>query len=338
MKRLISSLILPFFAVGCATQGTYSTGAIEERFSLSESPKPWSPNLSALKGTIKKESKTPIEKQIFGFYCSQGRQVRSLKTKIQAVISKPPAGTPIDEAAQIQNKKRRLIQEQIKNFYNTLFFEEGLTRTGFGQEIELSEFFVTEANSSQEFITKSKLPTESCESGCTSLVSYDQDSQLILSFGLHRYQIQYVRDKFLTPKYLLVGTDANRSGFVSANKTTVSAFTSSAAETSTEHKTMTDLYLIEKTLAQKFTMLVPAEAQESIFGGKVFFTGSGGQFSLRDAANPENLKKLWATYLSHFTTYKESQSTDPQIINYEVELDLKPFCSYGRAIDDLVSK
>lgn len=338
MKRLISSMLLPALTMSCASKGTYSTSDIGERFSVQESPRPWSPNLAAMRSTLKKDSKLPIEKQIFNFYCSQGHQTRALKTKIHAVISRPPTGAPVDEAALIQSKKRQLIQDQIQNFYRTLFLEDGLTRSGFGQETELNEFFATEAKSNSEFIAKSKTPTEACDSGCVSIVSFDQDFQLILSFGLRRYQTQYVREKFLIPKYLLVGTDTNLSGFVSANKQTVNAFTSSSAEEATEHRTMTDLYFIEKILAQKFTMLIPAAVQESIFGSPKFFISNADQFSIRESIDSSQLKKLWSAYLSKFTTYKESQSPDPQILDYEVELDLKPLCSYGRAIDDLISK
>jgi hypothetical protein len=47
---------------------------------------------------------------------------------------------------------------------------------------------------------------------------------------------------------------------------------------------------------------------------------------------------LWASYIKIFTQVKEAQTEDPQVIDFEVSLDLNMFCAYGRHTSEFVTK
>ena len=82
-------------------------------------------------------------------------------------------------------------------------------------------------------------------------------------------------------------------------------------------------------------MLIPEATQQQLFKQKTYFLKEDGSFNLSDAIH--NRKKIWDDYIAAQTSLKESQTDDPQIIDFEVELNLTAFCSYGRFVGDLVT-
>jgi len=99
---------------------------------------------------------------------------------------------------------------------------------------------------------------------------------------------------------------------------------------------------------EKFTMLIPHEAQKKIFLSSTNEAGHRDEYFLaglysKDRAHNisrliEERDRFWTVYFGTFTTVKEAPSDDTQVINYELILDLGTFCSYGRLTNDLLSK
>lgn len=308
MRPFLAIVCLSLFLLGCASNVTYSKNELQDLFSLNESPRAWSPNLNEIESHFTINSTKHAEKVIYDFYCNQGNQIRALKTQVQVIISQPSLNIPLDQAAKIQQEKREIVQDYLMNFYKILFFEDQLIRSGMHVEITRSNFFAFNQNN--------------LDSINPSLIDNKIDKSLKLIFGLPHFEVQYDRKKFLIPKYFLVGTENSHRSFVGTNAQVIQAFPSDKSEETMTYQTTTDLYLVEKILAKKFTIMKYYDTQKSI----------------SELIRPIELKKIWAAYLDEFTRYKEAQSTDPQIINYEVELDLKEFCKYGRPINDLLSK
>ena len=98
-----------------------------------------------------------------------------------------------------------------------------------------------------------------------------------------------------------------------------------------------------------FTMLIPPEEQAKLFRERrnkygTTVTHSERPFGVNDqgvlAASTaiEDQEPIWRSYFASFTNVKESVTDDPYVINFQVELDLNPFCAYGRNTADLMSK
>jgi len=78
------------------------------------------------------------------------------------------------------------------------------------------------------------------------------------------------------------------------------------------------------------------EIDQKINDWQGFFVNEDGTFNISDAVKERS--DLWQEYIQTFTNVKRSQSADPQIIDYEVSLDLNVFCAYGRPISDFITK
>lgn len=52
----------------------------------------------------------------------------------------------------------------------------------------------------------------------------------------------------------------------------------------------------------------------------------------------EQKDNLWVDYIHTYTSATEAQNDDPQVITYDLTLNLKRFCEYGANVDDLKSK
>lgn len=46
---------------------------------------------------------------------------------------------------------------------------------------------------------------------------------------------------------------------------------------------------------------------------------------------------LWRSFFEHFTRVKEAPSNDPEVVRFEVSLDLSYYCRYRRRVQDLVT-
>jgi hypothetical protein len=55
-------------------------------------------------------------------------------------------------------------------------------------------------------------------------------------------------------------------------------------------------------------------------------------------ATARDSDEIWDAYMSHFTTVKEIQVPEDKLTQYEVELDLEPFCRYALPRKDMIAK
>lgn len=309
MKKLLI-LLTGILISGCATKVLYSEDELNSLFNHSNSPVLWSPNIEELSLFLKGQ---PAEKSVFSFYCSNGIQKRKLLTKIQAVISAPPKGISLDKAIVIQNQKQENLISFIKLFYRNIFLKDVWTKSGIGLETEQSEFFTVRSTES-ELYPYSTTPS--------LLLKSSDDKALNLVFGLPHFTIQYDSKKFFIPKYFIVGNGGHKSGFVMITSNTINAYENSNSESSEPFNTTTDLQLIEAVLTNTFTILPEDE----------------NLFSTQNLTSEKNLAAIWEHYLIQNTSYKEAQTSDPNIIRYEISLDLNGFCKRARPITDLLSK
>ena len=88
-------------------------------------------------------------------------------------------------------------------------------------------------------------------------------------------------------------------------------------------------------LPRHFTMLIPEATQNDLFEKRTYFLKDDGSFNLSAAISERD--RLWEAFINGQTSLKESQTDDPQVIDFEVELNLDIFCSYGRLVSDLVT-
>jgi hypothetical protein len=100
------------------------------------------------------------------------------------------------------------------------------------------------------------------------------------------------------------------------------------------------------TFSAFYTMLIPLELQKKLWphlvvrGGKwlwmdYFFLKEDGSYNFQRAI--VDRKSIFEEYIKTFTKVKEAQTSDPQVLNFEVSLDLSVLCQYSRPISDLVS-
>lgn len=106
-----------------------------------------------------------------------------------------------------------------------------------------------------------------------------------------------------------------------------------------------------KLLVDNFTLLEPLEFQNEAYKcdtdclknpymdhDKVdlIAVDDDGKQSISEAL--EKRDAIWIRYINRFTKIKEAKSSNPKIINIDLELDLNGFCRYGRNISDLQSQ
>ena len=105
-----------------------------------------------------------------------------------------------------------------------------------------------------------------------------------------------------------------------------------------------------------YTMIIPPADQQKFHLRNVSGSNSEGDWRITQSGGPLSSRYwgylklrpspsaavhdqsfIWDDYTDEFTTVKEAQSSDPYEVNFQISLDLNLFCSYARAIADLVS-
>lgn len=331
----------------------------------------WSPNIKEMEPLL---SKWKSAKDAFGFYCQSGHQIRKLSTKITAVITLSPSGVAVSKAAEIIQKQSELVKKNTANFYLMATkslgdsFTAGVNTSN--NEVSFSavpqpkyEQIVQEIKSSRTKILKNS--TYVVKPYSQSFIFVDRDHPLILaSDGLPEFEWKFeyysagigpkvrpsgINTHVSNPESISVEfNEINRSGnhFGKISQTPITVALVKPKDAETIVYPLGDMHFIEwANLFSKYTMLIPKETQQQYFegrnttSGRLFhFIDENGNIQTDKAVTSQGLIDLWEDYFKTFTVVREAQSLDPQIVNYEVELNLEPFCAYGRPIEDLISK
>ena len=90
-------------------------------------------------------------------------------------------------------------------------------------------------------------------------------------------------------------------------------------------------------LARNYALILPAEVQTQLFGRPLYGLDDRSNENIIEKALNDS-SKTWAHYVAAASTIKESPTSDPQIYNFQIELQLDTFCKYGRAKTDLLSQ
>jgi hypothetical protein len=304
--------------------------------------------------------KTPEE--LFSFYCKSGRQDKPLLRNIKAVISKPPKGITIDEAAKRDQLVLAELREIVQSYYSIgLSWHSGLIRK------KGSNLVATRSKSPDEFVKyfKGQAP-DFIRNGARSNASYpviigfeDLKESLILgTLPLAAFSQAMGPNNLLTNRpddsvRIIHYTGAIDWGFMGVLSLESLEVSGNAKDERGPfphepiHPLTPVLPLESHVFVSVYTMLIPGDVQNKIFAkylreDSTFKLPSNGAFIKDDgtfdiSSAVRSRDSLWELYIKAMTSVKEAQTDDPQIILYQVSLDLNPFCAYGRPIKDMIT-
>lgn len=299
------------------------------------------------------------------FYCQRGKQRRALKTQIRAIIPKQPVGTPLDKAATMDKKALQIIRESVKNFYRMNIGKGGVGMIG-SSILTLQTYPGFRSNKYNDFLNyfkanrhESDKPNLS-ETPLTGRIGetvplppgtpvflYFKGNPIPVLLGLRAlptYETRKVRARSYIQR------QGGRTGNIFGAPTdirfeTVVKQKNRVTRTKTPDEPVYPVTIIKSEelseLVENYTMLIPYNVQKSIWKEAItpkrnFFLKEDGGFDLSEAVNHNDF--LWQMYINAMTSVKEAQTSDPQIIDYHVSLDLGTFCQYKQLLEDLVVK
>jgi hypothetical protein len=83
-------------------------------------------------------------------------------------------------------------------------------------------------------------------------------------------------------------------------------------------------------LMDDYTFLVPESSSEMYGTGKVVgFSDISSALKFR--------KQLWRVFVEEFSTVKEAPSENPDVLRFQVTLDLSYFCRFRQRVSDLLT-
>lgn len=270
-------------------------------------------------------------RKVFNFYCSKGKQQRAIRTPIRAVLPRAPKGVAIDKAAELREKIYVAFRDLAKSFYAPAIYEKA-PRT-LNDDSKNFHFYGLREASGSEFVKSSKELRLSQDLPITYL-HLDGSPTVYLAMAS-------------LPTFTTVDYSGSQPGMFQIRESKEQAPNYAGIDVVFPKRSFRDqdgkaLYPLYPTLpfeteffSMHFTMLIPAATQQQIFGNSSYFLKEDGSFDFTSAIN--NRERLWQDYIVAQTSLKESQSDDPQIIDFEVELNLSAFCAYGRLVSDLVT-
>jgi hypothetical protein len=269
-------------------------------------------------------------RKVFGLYCSNGKARRKINTKIRAISPKPPKGLVIDKAAEAKEAIYRGFREVAKSFYSISSYVDA---TRVNRDEGHRPFYALTNASMNEFVKDAKESRLSNQAVVTLLTVHGQSTLYLATAPI---------PTFITSDY-----SGSQAGMFQIKATTAKAVNHHTIDAIFPKRVFRDvdgnaLYPMYPVIPfeteffpRYFTMLIPESTQEQLFGRRTYFLKNDGAFNLSDAIGERD--KLWAAFINAQTSLKESQTDDPQIIDFEIELNLDLFCSYGRMISDLVT-
>lgn len=282
-------------------------------------------------------------KIIFDHYCKNGRQRKPITSKVKAVIVDPPSNLAVEEIASYLINQRKSIDERMKAFYILVSSIMVDTKNGRALSLQMRSGSFSMINGSIEEHIKSGVSKCDHPRHCMPSFYMKQDGTFIaamvnpISFSKKKYQ-DYFKKTGSPYGVYKVSLEPNRIEFTDNKRV------------KRKGQVIYNGWVFSPSiLPELFTLLIPPEVQKSYFtkrkinyhtsefpsknNDQYFFIKRGGDFDLTDAI--KNKDHVWVEYINNATRVTKAQSSDPRVINYEVELNLNLFCKYGRYIGDL---
>ena len=302
-----------------------------EREPLNRARAYWTPHDKALAAIV--TGSDPMEadpRRVFAAYCANGRSLRPMQTHIRAILPRPPKGIAIDTAGDVKEKVHQVFRSVAKSYYSRGTYLKDADQ---GQGSDGLQMLAIREASVDTFVKLAKESRATDQASVSLLAMYGNQS---LFLGL-----------VAAVPYQAVGYSGSRkdlfqwreSGAMTSSKSSLDLVFPGRPMKAEDGKVIYPLYQaipFEIAYFQRhFTMLIPPETQRQAFGHANFFVRSDGTFDLGMAVS--HRADLWDAYVASQASLKEAQTDDPQIIDFQTDLNLKLFCAYGRPVADLVT-
>lgn len=325
-KIYLNTLLL----TGCALQtgGIYKQAELEPFEEIKTYVTPHEKTLDAIVGRGDPMSADP--RRVFDHYCANGRNQRPLETTIRAVLPRLPKGVALDVASSAQQDIYKYFRNLVKNYYNQSLYEDTLGN----KKLPNSNVVFAIKEPTLDGITSLAKDTRANDKTPLTLLSINGHNTLLL--GMMKL-----------PTYARSYYSGSENGLFQWRESQGEPALGSALDVIFPKRPILDdrgqqIYPVYPALPfeiiflQKyFTMLIPKETQQQMFGDDEFFLHKDGSFDL--GAATQRRASIWNAYVASQTSLKEAQTDDPQIIDFQVKLDLNLFCRYGRIVSDLLT-
>lgn len=227
-----------------------------------------------------------------------------LKVSITAVLPKSKPGTPLDKAQIEQAEARKRTKRAVQGFFHI------------HDQSESNSLFVEQwqVGTTQAEITKA------LKGNIYYTPEYRLDSARVVDRPGAFFVVPETSRLLFTAAPRTQWDDSSQSGIVCCTNIF-------ARDPKADAKQVGDATALRYTsmlqgemalLAQNYTFMPP----EGISPSKAL----------------SSQREFWNDYVDRYTSTKESQTEDPQVIDYSVSLAMDRFCEFGKHLDDLTAK
>lgn len=320
------------------------------------------------------ENPLEAQKQLKNFYCNKDQQIRRYTLLLKLVIPKLPDGISLEEANKniIDYKKWAKdhigdILRETANFENPVVSNIKAPIFRASQATAANMITVLKKEKSRCCARPQYFYTSPKESLFVHMTSVRQDYDYAYSdeYGIYEWSSRNYSEFPPKSQAGAIGETLGESPITFFDKTrllvtgygqeTIKSPEDYVRRLSDVGKKDYPIYRVSHPISLEpylmingFTLLVPREVQEKLSWGRskyniendyeqesqVFFgVKSNDEFSTEQALLDR--QEIWKKYFQSFATVEEFPTKDPQIIQYEIKVDLNPFCKYARTINSL---
>jgi len=325
-----------FFLSGCISTSGGTYRAAEVRGALSKVT--WvTPVSDEMKTAQQFDRVLHSPQETLKLYCSNGKPRRSWNLPIRAIVPRPPAGIPIDQASEIKGR----VYQAFRNIIGpAIFIDEPAPLVSGAIEVTAAARVVAVSTADPETVLAKFRETRLSENATTLMVGYDGQRGLFLGvIDAKEFAIERIGSP-AEDKWKLKGV----AGGTRHNPSLMGAVWADRRFKSAEGDVIYPVYpagvLEAGLLPMHFTMLVPPGVQKKYFAEltpeRGFFIREDGTFDLGDAVGSR--QRLWNAYFNKAVVVEEAQTSDPDVVQFNVRMDLDLFCAYARPVQDLLTK
>lgn len=270
-------------------------------------------------------------------YCSNGKPRRTWNLPVRAIVPRPPAGIPIDQASEIKGR----VYQAFRNIIGpAIFIDEPAPLAAAAGEVGAGSRVLAVSTADPEALLGKFRETRLSDGATTLMVGYDAHSGLFLGVI---DAMEFAMERSGSPaedKWKLKGV----AGGTRHNPSLMGAVWTDRRFKSAEGDVVYPVYpagvLEAGLLPMHFTMLVPPGVQKKYFAEltpeRGFFVREDGTFDLGDAVGGR--QRLWNAYFNKSIVVEEAQTSDPDVVQFNIRMDLDLFCAYARPVQDLLTK
>lgn len=340
MSKWKNDCLLIFTAtvvIGCSSTPIQEPATERERLYF------WNKGAIAAIGNAKSDG---VSKKLFDFYCRDGKQAVPVKKYITAILGKAPHNIPLDNATNLRSQQKERIEKAIRGFFS---INGAVFRDFYSPSLKMrSTLLWTDANSNQAMSNAIK----SIEISCDHSINCNPPTFVDTGGDILTFLTGFPSILDETGKATETFPGGNHFVTIDFNKQSSRPCRKTDGQRCQEGKVPTyqsvNLILPEASLlTREYVLLMSRKELDVNLGGELRKIGKGVAgadylFGNEESENISNLIQyspaIWSAYFSIFTQMAEVQSQDPQIINYEVVLDLNLFCRSAQKTSTLVSK